>query len=206
MRIARSVFVAVLAIPSAVAAGKPLAKLDVTKIPEQCRVFAHAAQPTLATQLAARLSIANCAAQVHLDAVRPTLVEPGASQTAIDRAILPSVALLDEIIAQRDTDPGYAILAARAKSDLYAAAAVRLRDIVPHGDTLTSPRAYRLRDQEVAIIDPLAAPWLASADEALRDVTHIAERNPSMQGNAVIDYAVWASIAELHAGNVVGIR
>jgi len=164
-----------------------LPRLSLAGVPPSCRPLAQipdTLDPTPA--LSARISVANCSAEVRLDAL--VLTHNDASVKALAEAIRPSIAMLDDVA--RRGDATWQIKAAYSRADLYTSLVVRLRNAEP-GDTS---------------IEPQLRPWLTRADAAYQDVIHLAAANPGIvKRDAVVASDVASSRARL-AGTVAEVH
>jgi hypothetical protein len=148
-------------------------------IPPACRAAEHSPQPSFPLHLSARISIASCTASINLNAMQRTLRDnPVANYEALDAAIAPSIAMLDDVIAKNV--PELELLAARAEADLYTSVAVRTRNTEP----MTEDRAA---------VEALIAPALARADERFARVLAIADQHPELASDPIVEDAVDAS-------------
>src|SRR5262249_61696056 len=93
-----------------------LAPLDLPKAPEPCKPFAkQALAPSVAAALSARVSLATCMAD---KAIAPlALCDCGESILAVDAAVAPAIAVLDNAI--EGGDPGMQGIAEQAQGKLY---------------------------------------------------------------------------------------
>ena len=182
----------------------PLRPYNEGDVPPACRSMEHGAAPTLQLQLAQRISVASCMASIRLDALR-SLGEPGAAIPALANAVAPSIAMLDEVIANGDA--GRQIVAEHAKGDLYVGLAVRLRNTVPPIGPLTTGPALKIHDDAHDALEPSARAWVEAGGRAFTEVEHIASIHPELDRDPVIHHAVDLSTASLDSTiPLVGVR
>lgn len=201
----RTISILIALLVPALAAAQPAApapvRLDPAKLPQSCQQFAAPA-PTARLQLAARISLANCLASERLDALQLGN-DPERSRRQLTEAIAPSVALLDQVIAQGD--PSARIMAQHAKGDLYIGLVVRLRNTVPPvpaGSSNQQHLAYLQRE-----IEPRTYDWLARADRAFGDVRDVANANPAIVDDPVVGNVIANSVMlKAQTGTIVGRR
>ena len=168
----------------ALAVARPLPALDTTNIPQACHELARA--PASAQipgpSLSARISVANCLITERTRGLE--LRDDAASITALQRAVEPSLALLDEVIA--NGDPAHQILAHHARADLLSGLQVRMRSAIPPVDTMT----YAAHEARRDALEPQIAAWGAEANASFEQVAALAEANPqAATANPVIEYA-----------------
>jgi hypothetical protein len=137
--------VPVLMCAASVAHASPLRPLADAQLPERCRPLA--AVPVSAVisdpDFAAHVSVASCLAEEAL-AAAPMRAD-AAGVAALDRAVAPALAILDDVIGHGDAH--WRAFGEAAKADLYRGLAVRLRASVPSAGDRSA-------------IEALVAPWL----------------------------------------------
>ena len=144
-----------------------LPHIQLAGVPPSCRALAEVPETTDPTPaLAARMSVASCAAEVRLGAL--VLTHDDASIKALAEAIRPSLAMLDDVA--RRGDAVWRLKVAYARADLFQSLVVRLRNAVT-GDTS---------------IEPELRPWLAKADAAYGEVTRIAAAHPGIEATDAV--------------------
>lgn len=196
---------AILAALATSAAAGPLQAFDESVVPASCRVLERAMAPTPQMQLSKRISVATCMASVRLGDLRTTQ-DPQATIDALTAAAMPSMAMLDEVIA--NGDPAAQVLAQHAKGDLYVGLAVRLRNTVPSVTDFSKPSLMAQHHKQLALVDPTAETWVRAGDRAFTEVTRLATSS-GLRGDPVIAEAIALSRSELAATRndvVVGIR
>jgi hypothetical protein len=157
-----------------------LPHLQLAGVPPSCHALAQipeTANPTPA--LAARMSVASCAAEVRLEAL--VLTHDDASIKALAEAIRPSLAMLADVA--RRGDATWQLKAAYARADLFQSLVVRMRNAMP-GDTS---------------IEPQLQPWLTRADAAYAEVTRIAAAHPGIEATDAVVASDLASARRLLA-------
>jgi mannose-1-phosphate guanylyltransferase len=162
-----------LVLTATASAGPSLAPLNRANLPKQCQAVATepASARTLTPRYAAYTSAANCMAMVSLKALR---VQPNADGVkAIDRAIQPSIDLLDGVI--RSGDPAAALIAQYSKADLYRGAMV----------VLLSPE-HQLDD----VAFQLTRGWRDQSAESFAEVARLENQNPGLESNPVVAYEI----------------
>lgn len=183
------VSLASLAALAGTAGADQLHALDEGKVPPGCRSLERSPAPTMQLQLARRISVATCMAGIQLDAAQRTLHNnAGAAIQAFGDAVSPSITLLDEVI--QFGEPASAIVAERAKGDLYVALAVRLRSTIPPVSPTTVGLALQQHDDAHAAIEPAVRPWLQAGDRAFLHATQLAQSHPELGPNPVVANAV----------------
>jgi hypothetical protein len=166
-----------------------LVPIVLADLPEACRPIARqAAAVKLATALAGRISLANCLA-IDAGAKLPKLCDCAESIAAVDAAIEPSVALLDEVVAAGEAPTQ--ILAEHAKADLYSAMRSRLASTVPPSDGSDAGNA--LRDSRRAVLDAQLAPWDAAIKTSAEHVVELVKANPKLATNPALETAIESS-------------
>lgn len=177
--------VSVLLVLTATASAAPsLAPLNRANLPTQCQAVATepASARTLGPRYAAYTSAANCMAMVQLKSLR---VSPNQQAVdAINKAIRPSVDLLDAVI--RSGDPAASLIAQYSKADLYRGAMV----------VLLSPE-----HQLDTVAVELTRSWRDQASESFAEVARLENQDPALTSNPVIAFDVKeASHATVVAG------
>lgn len=180
--------------PDGAPSGPALTPIALDELPRACRTLGEQARTRdRAAALDARIALASCVADHRLEALPPPC-DCGESMVAMDEAIAPAVALLDEAIAQGDAEA--ALIAAHVKGELYAGMRVRMRAAVPPPAD-TTEEAIALRDSRIAVLDNLLEPWRAQATTAFDLVVDLARRNPELVRNPVVRSALASSRVRL---------
>jgi hypothetical protein len=183
--------------PAPIATAPVLVRLEADTIPESCATLAKAADsPSMNRALSARISLANCIADITLKTLVPC--DCAQSIQEIDSATELSRLLFDEAIAMGDATTQ--ILARHAKGELLANLVTRMIATIPPPPNAT-PEAVALRDSRMDLLLPLLAPWLAAAQAEDRELDKVARANPQLAKNPAVANAIRASRARL-AGTV----
>jgi hypothetical protein len=124
--------------------------------------------------LGAHISVANCMAEVAMNALD---VQPDAASIArFDAAVAPSLAMLDNVI--RVGGPYWNVIAEDARRDLYVGMIVRERQSVTD--------AASREDLEARL-----GPWQDGAARSIDAIAALARSNPELaRRNAVIGYVI----------------
>ncbi len=176
------------AAPASVPGLSPLPQSMPARCADLARVPASARIP--GPELAAHVSVANCAASAAMNAVA---VSPDkASMARFDAAVAPSLELLDNVI--RVGDPYWQAIAEDAKRDLYQGLIVRERsslqgDLKSHDD-----------------LEAMLAPWQRDEQSATEAIAALAQHDPMLaQRDPVIATLVANVPRELQAARVAGL-
>ena len=170
-----------------------LPTIELKDIPDRCKDLAkRASVPSLVQALSARISLASCLADEKLATLE--LLDCSESVLAVDAAVAPSLALLDQVIAAGDAS--MQVLAQHAKAELFTNMAIRMRSTVPAAAGSTA-EAYALRDSRIAIIDTLIDPWRDQARDAHQAVVDLAKAHHELQKNPIVQTMVRESKARL---------
>ena len=162
-----------------------LAPIDLTTIPEQCRTIAkQAGAATLSVALSARISLANCLADVKAAPLK--LCDCEDSMLALDDAMKHSFELLDEVAVAGDEVTK--IIAVRAKAELYQTMTTRmLATLPPPGGDESSIALHNARK---AILDGLLGRWRNAAASSYERIVAIVKANPKLEKNQVVASAL----------------
>ncbi len=152
-----------LVVSSAVAVAQPAAlpPIDPSAVPPPCAAVATvpADAKIQLPALSARIAAATCGAEVRFGQLKLTPDDAGIK--AISDAAKPSFDLLDEVIKTGDAQA--TPIATKAKADLYASMAVRLRNSIPPITMQTVGAPLQEHDQAHAALEPKIKPWLDQA-------------------------------------------
>jgi hypothetical protein len=150
--------------------------VDADALPETCRALADEANAkALVRALDARITLASCLAD---EATRGLdLIDGEESVLALDDAIAPSRALLDEVIERGA--PGLQLQAQRAIAGLYAGVASRMLQTVPRPAGHTD-EAQVLRDVRLANVETMIAPWREAETQAYAAIVKLAAAYPRL--------------------------
>jgi hypothetical protein len=149
-------------------------------LPAACRAvgFVPPSATTLGPALAARISVANCTAEVAMN--RVTVAPDATSIAQLDLAVAPSLTLLDGVIAHGA--PYWSMIAEDAKRDLYTSMIVRERSSIGDAD----PAVH-------AALEPRLARWQDGAARAGEAIAVLEHDNPRIgDRDAVIGHITWA--------------
>ncbi len=166
----RHLFAAVL-LSASVASATPVSVPGLDPLPREipttCVALAKVPASAVSSgpTLAARVSVANCMAEVGMNAV--ARIADDASIAKLDQAVAPSIDILDSVI--RAGDPYWKVVAENAKLDTYESMIVRERVSIPGSDVAAH-----------AALEPKLAPWQEDAKETLAAIAEIAHANPSL--------------------------
>jgi len=190
----RSLLVTLFALtPAAALAAPNLSPIDTSKAPS-CAAGADIPADAKIDKPAyeAHISFAHCAASVRLQALQG-LADDDAGMKAVEGAIDPSIAALDEVI--KAGDPQYAIIAEGLKAQLYVAAAVRMRNSIPGITMTTVGEPLADHDRRHQALEPKIKPWLDNASAGFERVKAAAASKPELASNPVVKAAVDAANA-----------
>jgi hypothetical protein len=173
-----------------------LAPIDLTRVPEPCKPLAkQALAQSLAAALSARVSLAGCVAE---RAIAPlALCDCGESVLAIDAAVAPAIAMLDNAIEVGD--PATQVIAEHAEGKLYLGFAARLLATLPKPGPGAADTEVALRDLRKQTLEVQLAPWREAAMAAFQHVVETARSHPEVASNAAAASAVRDSQQQLAA-------
>jgi hypothetical protein len=142
--------------------------------------------PDLAVAYSARISLASCMAE---RAIAPlALCDCGASVVAIDAAVAPALAVLDDVIGS--AEPALQVIAEHTEGQLYAGFAIRMRATVPAVEPNADAAALTLHDMRARTLEAQLAPWHEAAMASFAHVVEIAKAHPEIARNAAAASAV----------------
>jgi hypothetical protein len=154
-----------------------LAPIDLTVIPEPCKAIAkQALAARLANALSARISLASCMAERAIAPLQ--LCDCADSVVAIDGAVKPALALLDDVIA--NGDPAMQVLAEHAVGRLYLGFATRMMATVPQVAPGAAEAEVALRDMRMQTLEAQLAPWREAALTSFEHVVELARSHPQL--------------------------
>jgi hypothetical protein len=161
--------------------------------PARCRPMIKRTQaPSMTQQLAARIALASCIAEA---AVQPLqLIDGPESVLAIEEAVKPAFALLDNVIDVGDA--GVKIIALRTRADLYGQMSAKMRMSVPPLVTNT-PEAAALHDTRKQIVEGMIEPWRELARSNHQAIVDLGRHHPELAKNAVARTAIRDSERQL---------
>lgn len=165
-----SVFLILAAATPALADHVP--HLDVGALPAQCRWTGNAQARGLPApqRLAGVTSAASCMAIVNL--ARLSIQPTPDGQQAVARAIEPSVAMLDSVIASSDLESR--LIASQAKADLLAGAAVKMASSARPVGTMRG-RDLATFNSLVGHANSLAMPFRERSADAFRQLAMLSQ-------------------------------
>jgi hypothetical protein len=190
--------------PAPAAATSPamnLTPIDLTETPERCHPIARrAAAVNLVQALSARISLAGCISDATFSEL--TLIDGTDSVTALDEAVAPSLAMLDEVVVAA-ADPVTQVMATHAKVALYQNMTNRMVQTVTATDASADGQA--LQEMRRQIVQGLIGPWREKRMELYAAIDEIAKANPTILRNPVALAAIRDSREQLATRPVVAI-
>jgi hypothetical protein len=159
----------------------------------RCKPLAkRASVPSFAQQLSARIALASCIADARIEPL--SLIDGQESVLAIEEAVQPAFAMLDEVV---DTgDASVKVMALRAKADLYTMMSMRMMSTVP-APANTTPEAASLRETRRQIVDGMIMPWHERSRETHRAIVDLGKKHPELVRNPVVQTAIRDSQRQL---------
>lgn len=155
-----------------------LTELDVEALAVPCRALAEVANSKARVRaLGARVSLASCLADAAMTGLQ--LVDGEESVLAIEEALAPSRALLDEVLEHAARDAETRMVAQRAIAMLYAGAASRMLQTVPP-PVDGSDASQALRDIRLANVETMIAPWRTVELRAHAEIVKLADAYPRL--------------------------
>jgi hypothetical protein len=189
----RSLIVTLFALTSSAALAAPnLSPIDGKAAPS-CSAFVEVPADAKNDRPAfeQHISFAHCAASSRLAALTG-IADDEAGMKAVQGAIDPSVAMLDEVI-KAGGEAHYAIIAEALKAQLYVAAAVRMRNTIPGITMTTVGEPLADHDRRHAALEPKIKPWLDQAAGGFDRVKAAAASKPELANHLVVKAAVDAA-------------
>src|SRR5262249_8770 len=119
----------------------------------------QALAPNLSVALAARITLATCMADRAIAPLQ--LCDCGDSIAAIDTAVKPAMALLDDVIT--NADPSIQVIAEHTEGKLYTGLVTRMLATLPAAAAGASEAEATLRDMRKQTLDAQLAPWREAA-------------------------------------------
>jgi len=178
-----------------------LAAIDRATVPEPCKPIAQQAMTAnLAAALSARISLASCMTDRAIAAL--ALCDCGESILAIDAAVAPAIALLDDAIAKADA--ATVAIAQHTKGELYTGFATRLHATLPPPAAGASAAEVTLHDLRGQTLEAQLTPWRDTARTAFQQVLDLAQAHPEVTRNPVAATALRDSQRRLAADAVSG--
>jgi hypothetical protein len=174
-------------------AATSLAPIVLDETMQRCKPLAkRAAVPSLAQQLSARIALAGCIADARIEPL--SLIDGQESVLAIQEAVQPAFAMLDEVVDAGDAS--IKVMALRAKADLYGQMSMKMMNTVP-GATNTTPEAASLRETRRQIVDGMVAPWRERMRESHQAIVDLGKKHPELARNPVVQTAIRESERQL---------
>jgi len=161
----RNLLIASLVLAASASAGAAPPFPAGVDIPQNCEQFVDPQMPD-SLQGAEVVSVASCLASTRLRATQLG-TDAEANRSALAAAIAPSVAMLEQVIA--DAPPAIRHQAALIESDLLDSCAVRLRASIPAPSVLTGAPLQSYLAAHLAI-EPLVQPWLNRGETVVQRV------------------------------------
>ena len=182
-------FVSVLVLGASVASAAPasvpgLAPLP-RALPERCAAVAYVPSSALipGPALAAHVSVANCLAEAAMNAL--VLTNDDASISKLDKAVAPSIEMLDNVI--RVGDPYWKVVAEDAKRDIYVGMILRERVTIPGSDFVSHNE-----------LEPKLAPWQADAKQAIAAIAELTHEHPTLAQRDPMIAGVISRVVEMN--------
>lgn len=164
-----------------------LAPIDPAAVPERCQPLAkQAVAPNLPAALSARISLASCMAEQSV--AQLSLCDCGESIVAVDAAVAPAIAVLDDVIEK--ADPATQIIAEHAQGELYTSLANRMLGTLPKLAAAAPPAELALNDLRRKTLDAQLAPWREASVTAHTHVVELATAHPDVAARPVVSAAV----------------
>jgi hypothetical protein len=148
--------------------------------------------PSLPQQLSARIALAGCIADARMQPLQ--LIDSQESILAIEDAVAPAFALLDNVMDVGDAS--VKIVALRTKADLYTQMGSRMSTTVP-APVGNTPEAMALRDTRKQIVDGMIQPWRDRGREMHQAIVDLGRGHPELQRNPVAQTAIRDSERQL---------
>jgi hypothetical protein len=173
-----------------------LPPLDLSVVPEPCKPLAkQALSPSSAVAFSARISLASCMAD---RAIAPlSLCDCGASILAIDTAVAPAIAVLDDVIAAGA--PEEQIIAEHTEGELYTGFMTRMLATLPKVGPDAGEAEIALHDMRRQTLTVQLAPWREAALASFQHVVELAKAHPAPANNRAVATAVRDSEQRLAA-------
>ncbi|HEX3476319.1 MAG TPA: hypothetical protein VHT91_14940 [Kofleriaceae bacterium] len=163
-----------------------LTPIEPSAVPEACQPLAKQALAAGPAALSARISLAVCMAD---RAVAPlSLCDCGESILAVDTAIEPALALLDEVIDAGD--PASQLIAEHAEGELHAGVTARLLATLPAPPPGASAAETALREMRRQTLDAQLEPWRDAAARSFQHVVELARAHPELAERPAVRTAV----------------
>jgi hypothetical protein len=163
-----------------------LPPINLDDVPAQCNAIAkQAGAVSVPVALSARISLANCIADIKL--AKLTLLDCEDSMLLVDDATKQSFELIDGVIAGA-TDESTRIVGEQAKAELYNQMTARMLKTVPaHDGTPSSLAMYNVRK---SLLDGLLVKWKDAAAVSYENIVAIVKAKPALEKNPVVAIAL----------------
>jgi hypothetical protein len=182
--------------PPAAPPAPVLAAIDPQTVPDACKPLMKSARsPNLPVAVPARISLASCMADRAVSSL--SLCDCADSIQALDAAVAPAIAILDDAIAAGD--PAAQVIGEHTEGQLYAGLSIRLHATVPRVNPGASPEEVALHDVRTETLEAQLAPWREAANTAFQAVIEVAKAHPDVARNPVVATAVRDSEQRLAA-------
>ncbi|HSR97088.1 MAG TPA: hypothetical protein VLM79_08570 [Kofleriaceae bacterium] len=173
-----------------------LAPIDLTQVPAECKPHTKQALAlNLSVALTARITLATCMAERAIAPLQ--LCDCGDSISAIDTAIKPAMAILDDVIT--NADPSIQVIAEHTEGQLYTGFVTRLLATLPAAAAGASEAEATLRDMRKQTLDAQLAPWREAALTSYQHVVDLAKAHPELASRPATATAVRDSQQRLAA-------
>ena len=190
-------------VPAAAAAQPAAAPAASSDVPAECESIATVPDQAMTEipMLAARMSMASCAAQARAGSLALTDDADGILQ--LQNAMGPSLDTFQNLVD--DPHPEFQLLAAHAHADLLLGMVTRMRASIPpvssdaFGVDLIRQQADR--DARHESLEPLLRPWIAAARADLVRTLAVAKQHPELANDPVIAAAIQHAEADLAAAS-----
>jgi hypothetical protein len=173
-----------------------LAPIDLTTVPPPCSALARQAlAPNLPAALSARISLAGCMSE---QAIAPiALCDCGESIAAIDAAVAPAIAILDDVIS--NADPATQVIAEHAEGQLYAGFVQRLIATLPAIGAGAGEAEVSLREMRRQTLEAQLGPWRETAMTSFQHVVELVKQHGELTRNPAVASAARDSEQRLAA-------
>lgn len=183
----------IVVLPPAATLPPLLTPIDAETTPARCRPMIKRTQvPSMTQQLPARIALASCIADASMQPLK--LIDGQESVLAIETAVAPALALLDNVIDVGDA--AVKIVALRTRADLYGQMGAKMMTTVPPLMTNT-PEAAALRDTRKQILEGMVEPWKELSRSNHQAIVDLGRHHPELVKNPVVQTAIRDSERQL---------
>jgi hypothetical protein len=173
-----------------------LVPIDLATVPASCRTLANqAAAPNVPAALTARIALAGCLSDQAIAAL--SLCDCGESIAAVDTAVAPAIAILDDVIG--NADPATQVLAEHAEGALYVSFSQKLLATLPKVGPDASEAETSLREMRRQTLDAQLAPWREAAMTSFQHVVEAVKAHGELSANPAVASAARDSEQQLAA-------